>query len=61
MPVTDLQEVGESHSLNLTMEVRFEELCAEGTATNKKLAKHEAAKNMLARINGQMNLRAMFK
>ena len=48
-----LQAVGESHCPNFTIEVRFGELCAEGMAANKKLAKHEAAKNMLALIGGQ--------
>ena len=48
-----LQAVGESHCPNFTIEVRFGDLFAEGTAVNKKLAKHEAAKNMLALIREQ--------
>ena len=48
-----LQAVGESHCPNFTIEVRFGELCAEGMAANKKLAKHEAARSMLALIRGE--------
>ena len=48
-----MQHVGESHCQNFTIEVRFGEYSAEGMAANKKLAKHEAAKNMLALIRGQ--------
>ena len=49
-----LQHLGESHCPNFTIEVRFGEYSAEGTAANKKPAKHEAAKNMLALIRGQI-------
>ena len=48
-----LQAVGESHCPNFTIEVRFGEYRAEGEAAHKNLAKHEAAKNMLALIGGQ--------
>ena len=38
----------------VTMRIRIVDcVCAEGVVANKKLAKHEAAKNMLAIIRGQ--------
>eukprot|EP00092_Neocalanus_flemingeri_P034072 GFUD01037052.1.p1 GENE.GFUD01037052.1~~GFUD01037052.1.p1 ORF type:complete len:277 (+),score=108.86 GFUD01037052.1:89-919(+) len=48
-----LQAVGESHCPNFTMEVKFGDLMAEGMATNKKQAKQEAARNILALIRGE--------
>ena len=48
-----LQAVGESHSPHFTIEVKFGELTAEGSATTKKQAKHEAARNMLAIMRGE--------
>ena len=48
-----LQHVGDSHCQNFNIEVRFGEYSAEGMAANKQLAKHEAAKNILALIRGQ--------
>jgi dsRNA-specific ribonuclease len=48
-----LQAVGESHCPSFTIQVRFGELCAEGMAANKKLAKHEAARSILALIRAE--------
>ena len=48
-----LQAIGECHCPSFTMEVTFGERTAEGMATNKKQAKHEAAKNMLAIVRGE--------
>ena len=50
-----VEAVGESHCPHFTMEVRFEELRAEGAGTNKKLAKQEAARAMLALVRGGNN------
>jgi len=45
-----LEAVGESHCPKFTMQVKYGVLTAEGVATNKKQAKHEAARVMLAII-----------
>ena len=50
-----VEAAGESHCPHFTMEVRFGELRAEGAGTNKKLAKHEAARTILALIRSGNN------
>ena len=53
LPLYNLcQALGESHCPNFTMEVVFGDLKAQGTASTKKLAKHDAARNMLQLIRG---------
>ena len=53
-----VEATGASHCPQFTIEVKLGEVSAQGTGKSKKSAKHEAAKNLLAKLDGKEEVKS---